>query len=108
MRDDSEWLVRRPRRLERGDDRGEIVAIDLAAGPAEGFPFFPQRLHGHDLVAATGGLPLVEIDQRDEISQAQSWREHRAFPHGALLTFAIAHEHKYGIRPCLDAARERH
>lgn len=66
------------------------MPVDLVGIPAKGPPFFRQRIERHNLAAAAGCLPFIEIDHDAEIAYLLRRGQHGRLPDRALVAFTVA------------------
>ena len=85
------------RLVERLADLGDVVAVDLEHGPAEGLPLGDHGLEVEDLRHEVVELDLVVVEDDGEVVErvvglAELGRGHGRLPHLALLDLAVAED----------------
>jgi len=87
--------------------RFRVMAVDLDGAPAEGPPFFGQRLQCGDGGYRSVDLGIVCIDDDDEAVEAVMRREHCGLPHLPFLHLAVAEKGERAPVLAFQAGRQR-
>ena len=66
--------------IKGGHHRRQIVTVHALHVPAEGGPFFMQRLKAENFARIAVRLLFVHVNEVNQVSQAVVGRRHRRFP----------------------------
>ena len=93
------------RLAERLDERGDVVAVDLARVPAERLELGGDVAEIAHLLGGAVDLQPVAVDDGDQVVKLAMGGEHGRLPHLALLALAVAQqrEHRLGLAVELEA-----
>src|ERR1700722_2999876 len=94
--------------VERPQQGGRVVAVDLPHRPAEGLEALAERLDVHRLRRGPGAGEAVRVHDRDQVAQLVVRGGHRGLPDLALLQLAVAGEHERPVVAAGEPGRERH
>ena len=95
-------------RVERGDERGDVVAVDAQGVPAERAPLVGDGLGAQHARGGAVGLQRVDVDDRGEVVQAVVGGLQRGLPGRALVELAVGEQVVDAGRVALVAQPERH
>src|SRR6476620_131446 len=79
-----------------------VVPINLACVPSERPPLVRQWIERQNLLAPTGRLPLVEIDDRNQTFDFLRSGKHGGLPDGTLIAFAVREQCDNVVTLALD------
>ncbi len=85
--------------LQGGVDLPDVVAVDLAIGPAAGANLVAQRLQVEHVLAESQGLDLVVVDDHGQVVEMVLGGQQDRLPGGAGVAVAVAHQAEIAVLP---------
>ena len=93
------------RRLERADDAGDVVAVDLGVSQPKARHFSATGSMSRTIGAV--GLDAVAVDERDKVVEAEVAAGHRRLPGRSLLHLAVGELDEDARRRAVEPEAER-
>src|SRR3712207_4832182 len=94
-------------RVDRRDEPGDVVAVDLAHVPPEGPEALADVTEVEHIARVAERLLAVDVDEGDEVREAVMGGEHRGLPYRALVELRVGEDHEDAAPRALHASGQR-